>query len=135
MGIYDSRQHNFPLAIDLVDILSVPLDPGISQSIFRLAHRDNLPSRAQHRAILDDFQLAQVSATPWTGAPRPRTQRNQLANIGQKDRSTRGELSFHCSRRFSRSLAFRLELKTHNHTTTFWLGGSRESSVEHLRLL
>ena len=46
VGIYESRQHNLLLTIDLDDLLPVPFDPGISQSLFRLAHRDNFPGRA-----------------------------------------------------------------------------------------
>ena len=58
VGVHESRKHDLPLAVDLEDFLSVPLDPGIPQRIFCLADGDNLSRSAQYRAIFDDSQFA-----------------------------------------------------------------------------
>ena len=75
--VYKARQHDFAAAIEFFGLqlfgLLGDLSPG--------ACRRNLPRNAEHRAILDDGQLAQFTPATRAGAT---ALREQLSDIGEK---------------------------------------------------
>jgi hypothetical protein len=77
-----SRQNYFACAIDLNKLPAVFLHPGIAECISRLAERNDLSAKANHRSIPDDSKFAQILATPW--ARTTALQSNQLPYIRQK---------------------------------------------------
>jgi hypothetical protein len=79
-----SRQNYLACAIDLDQLLTVFLHPGIAERIFRLSDGNDLSAETNYRSISDDSKFAQISAAPRAGPLS--LQRNQLSYIGQKYR-------------------------------------------------
>ena len=62
MGIDKARQHHAPATVDFDDLLAILLQPGIAQSVFRGADRNDLASQAEHGSVFDDAEFGKGSA-------------------------------------------------------------------------
>ena len=84
MRIDKSREDHLAGAVDLDNLFSILLDPGIAQCVFRLAGGDDFLSYAQNRGILDDAEFSQVSSAARPGLSGSRAQGQQPADIYQQ---------------------------------------------------
>jgi hypothetical protein len=82
--IHKSRQHHLPGAIDLDDLFSIFLNPGIAERVLRLADRNNLPTKAKNGGIFEDGEFFQIGAASGRIATRG-SQRQELANVDKQN--------------------------------------------------
>lgn len=94
VGIDEAGERDLAFAVDLDDLLSVLLKPGIAKGILALAHRDNLSPEAEDGGVFDDAQFLEFGAAARAGGTGSRPQREQLADVDEKDRVLGWRLGF-----------------------------------------
>src|SRR5690242_13800528 len=99
VGINETRQHNFTLAIHLNDFLAIPFEPEVLERVFRLSHRDDLAAHRQNRSIFDDTEFSKLRAT--AGTRIFPAQCKKLANVDQEQRTVAHQLSLFTSTPFA----------------------------------
>src|SRR2546430_11020312 len=85
MRVNKPRQNNFGTAVNLDNGSLVLFDPSVPQSVFGLASRDDLATRAQHCAILNNAEFLQLFPSPRAPAIS-RLHRDKLADVKQQQR-------------------------------------------------
>jgi hypothetical protein len=85
VGVYESGDDDLACAINFYDLPAVFLHPGIAESLFRPADRDDLAADAEDSSVFEDVKFREGVATTGVrrGAGRPK--RYQLADVDEEE--------------------------------------------------
>ena len=84
MGVNEAGNNNFSGAINLENFLAILFYPGIAQSVFGFANRNNLSADGQDSAVFDYREFSKAPSAPRTGDAGGRMKRKKLANVDQQ---------------------------------------------------
>src|SRR5580704_4401046 len=98
VGVNKPGQDHLTFTVNLNDFLVILSDPEIAQSVFGLAHGNNLPADTKHSCIFDDAELDKFRTTAWSGVAGRRAQGEKLADVDQQKRGWSHSVTFQPSR-------------------------------------